>query len=425
MAALSPPKRVTLGLAALLLIVVGAGLVWRVARAPDEPTGLSAVGDETDGSPGSGRHTSHLGDRRLAAADRGAASAAATDPDPAWDADTVALWRTVQDSALDDIVRESAALKLASRGDRGILAKLWDLWRQGRLPAGCSWLRDLVADSAAGGSGAGSEERPSVPVAEVAKAAARAVNAALPLEARLDAVRVLASAQTDEALAILQGLAAGEISAPAELRTAAFSALLQVDAQSALAALNQRLGQTPSPAATELVEMLEALADEPRPGVRDIALPLLQHADADVREEAAWLLAVNSDETTAEDMRTILQLLGTEDEAAVRRRLYAALDEGAVPYADGVLAALRAEESMAVRLSGYQALAGMTMADTAGHVGQIFDAQVVGELTDTALNASEYQYRFESVVVLKSARTAGAAAALARIAAEASDSRIA
>jgi hypothetical protein len=171
--------------------------------------------------------------------------------------------------------------------------------------------------------------------------------------------------------------------------------------------------------------MLEALADQPHPGVRDIALPLLQHADADVREEAAWLLAVNSEETTAEDMRTVLQLLGTEEEPAVRRRLYAALDEGAAPYADGVLAALRAEEAVAVRLSGYQALASMAAAEPDGRVGPLFDSNVVGELTDTALNAPEYQYRFESVVVLKSARTAGATAALARIAAEASDARIA
>jgi hypothetical protein len=42
-----------------------------------------------------------------------------------------------------------------------------------------------------------------------------------------------------------------------------------------------------------------------------------------------------------------------------------------------------------------------------------------------ALNAPEYQYRFEAVVVLKTAHTAGATAALAVIAAGASDSRIA
>jgi hypothetical protein len=355
------------------------------------------------------------------------ASAASAEADPAWDDETVSLWRTVQDSALDDIVRESAALKLASRGDRGILTKLWELWRQGLLPAGCSWIRDLVAGGAAGEEAAANvgDGRPSVPPAEVARAAARAVNATLPLEVRRDAIRVLASAQTDEALAILQGLSVGELAAAVELRTAAFAALVNANDQLAVQALAQRLAQTTSPAAEELLQMLEALSDEPRPGVREIALPLLQHADADVREEAAWLLAVNSDETTAEDMRTILQLLGTEEEAAVRRRLYAALDEGAAPYADGVLAALRAEESVAVRLSGYQALAGMAAALPNGQVGPLFDANVVAELTDTALNAPEYQYRFESVVVLKSARTAGALAALERIAATASDARIA
>ncbi len=67
----------------------------------------------------------------------------------------------------------------------------------------------------------------------------------------------------------------------------------------------------------------------------------------------------------------------------------------------------------------------MAAAEPGGQVAPLFDAQVVGELAQMALDAPEYQYRFEAVVVLKTARTVGATAALARIAASASDSRIA
>jgi hypothetical protein len=426
MAILSSRTRIALAVAAGVAVLVLAPLAWLAWRSPTVPPQEPAprVGPSAS-EPG--RRASPLPERRSSTSARTPDETPVAEPDPTWDAETLALWQTVQDSALDDIVRESAALKLASRGDRGLLAKLWELWRNGRLPAGCSWLRDLMAAGAAGEDGAAAvgDGRPRVPAADVARAAGRAGHTAPPGEARLDAVRTLASAQTDEAVAILQGLSAGELAAPPELRAAAFAALLNVDDQLAVPALGLRLTQPQPPEVAELVAMLEALADQPHPGVRDIALPLLQHADADVREEAAWLLAVNSEETTAEDMRTVLQLLGTEEEPAVRRRLYAALDEGAAPYADGVLAALRAEEAVAVRLSGYQALASMAAAEPDGRVGPLFDSNVVGELTDTALNAPEYQYRFESVVVLKSARTAGATAALARIAAEASDARIA
>jgi hypothetical protein len=67
----------------------------------------------------------------------------------------------------------------------------------------------------------------------------------------------------------------------------------------------------------------------------------------------------------------------------------------------------------------------MAAAEPGGQVAPLFDAQVVGELSQMALNAPEYQYRFEAVVVLKTAHTAGATAALAQIAAAAADSRIA
>ena len=109
----------------------------------------------------------------------------------------------------------------------------------------------------------------------------------------------------------------------------------------------------------------------------------------------------------------------------MRRRLYSALSEAAAPYAEGIVAAVRAEEATSVRLSGYQALAGMTAAESGGVVAQLFDGQVVPELEQTALTATGFQYQFEAVVALKAARTPGAAAALSRIAAASTDSRIA
>jgi hypothetical protein len=429
MASLRSRKTVLAG--TVVGVLLAAVSLWWLLPRPgvDDPSGSPP--SPRQAGPGR-RPSSPAAARRAAAADARSETEPVAAGDPAGDSEVLALWSTVQDTTLDTIVRESAALKLASRGDRAILDRLWALWRQGRLPAGCSWIRDLMAaatqspDVPPDTPVVTGEERPEVPAAEVARAAGRAANQALPLEVRLDAVRALAAAQSDEALAVLKDLCTGAIQASAALQTAAFEALLQADDQLAVAALKQLLAQSTAPAAEDLATMLQALADEPHPGAREIALPLLRHAAADVREEAAWLLALNSDETTPADTQTILEVLGTEDEAAVRRRLYSALDASASPYASSILTAIVAEEAASVRLSGYQALAGMAAAESSSQtVGPLFDAQVVGELAQMALNAPEYQYRFEAVVVLKTAHTAGANAALARIAAGASDSRIA
>jgi len=417
MAPLKIHKPAIVGAAVLALAVAALGLRSllsgnHAAPAVGQPAGLSAKDS---------RRTPERPDRRGAGTT--AAAGTLTAPDPTWDTTTAALWNTVLDATQEDVAREAAALKLASRGDRQILERLWALWRQGLLPAGCSWIRDLMA--AADGGAEVTQARPTVSPAEVNAAAARAANAALPLDARIEAVRRLGVTQTDEALAILESLCFDDAQAPAALRTAAFAALLQADDQIAIAALAQRLTQGDVPPADELLAMLQAMADEPHSGAREVALPLLQNADADVREEAAWLLTMNSEEATPEDIRTVLATLGKEEDAAVRRRLYSALGEAAAPYADSIVAAVRAEEATSVRLSGYQSVATMAAADDGGSVDNLFDNQVVGELERTALSAPEYQYRFEAVVALKTARTAGAAAALARIAAGAADPRIA
>lgn len=407
---------------------LGGGLLlaclawWFAATRP--PQEESAAGRSSK-VPGAGPRRPGRGvERRDSAPAAAVASESLTAPDPAWDNDTVSLWRTLLDVTQESIVREAAALKLASRGDRQILDRLGELWRQGLLPAGCSWVRDLMA-AAGDVGGAAAPVRPGIPAAEVSRAAARATNAALPLEARVEAVRRLAVAQTDEAMAILEGLCAGDFQAPGELRVAAFEALLQSDDQVALAVLGQLVSGGTAVPANDLLAMLQALADEPHPGARDVALPLLQNADAEVREEAAWLLALNADDVTPEDVQAVLSALSKEEDAAVRRRLYSALGEAASPYAESIVAAIRTEEALSVRLSGYQAIAGMAGAQEAGPVDGLFDGQVVAELEETALSAPEYQYRFEAVVALKTARTAGAMAALARIAAAASDARIA
>jgi hypothetical protein len=428
MASLRSRKTILAGVTCSALLA--ALCLWWSNPRPGAVTAPAIRRDPASSEPAGRRPAARAADHRVGGSAAPAAEALSAG-DPAWDSETLALWNTVQDTTLDTVVRESAALKLASRGDRAILDRLWALWRQGRLPAGCSWIRDLMAtmtqaaDAAPGATVVTGEERPEVPAAEVARALARAANTSLPLAVRLDAIRALAAAQSEAALTVLESLCAGDSKVPPELQTAAFEALLQIDEQHAIGALRQILSQTPALAATELATMLQALADEPHAGVREIALPLLRHADAEVREEAAWLLALNSDGATSADTQTVLEVLGTEDEAAVRRRLYAALDASAAPYASRILTAIVAEEAASVRLSGYQALAGMAAAEPGGQVAPLFDAQVVGELSQMALNAPEYQYRFEAVVVLKTAHTAGATAALAQIAAAAADSRIA
>ncbi|NLF18639.1 MAG: hypothetical protein GX595_15515 [Lentisphaerae bacterium] len=401
-------------LLALVLAVVALG------RRPEGP--VSAPGGVSAESPGASGEALRRPWRGLTGGRTGGPVEAARSAGGG--AEVEALWATLLDVSQDGVVREAAALKLAGRNDPRLLDRLWDPWQQGLLPPGCSWIRDMMA-AAEGAAAAALPVRPPIPAADLRQALAQAIQRTLPATERIAAARRLAAAQTDEAMAILEALWNGDFEAPAELRIAAFEAWFQAADQPAIAALGERLAHGNAPPADELLALLEAMAGEPHPGVREVALPLLQSPVAEVREEAAWLLTLNADEITAEEVPTLIEALGREPEAAVRRRLYSALGEAAAPYAEVLVEAIRTEESSAVRLSGFQAVASMAAADDQGAIDRLFDGQVAAELEQTALGAAEYQVRFEAVVVLKTARTPGAVAALQRLAASADDPRIA
>ncbi|MBN2450361.1 MAG: hypothetical protein JXR77_08225 [Lentisphaeria bacterium] len=334
------------------------------------------------------------------------------------------LWSVLSDPEADAVAKEAAALRLAAYGGPEALARLWQLWQSGQLPASCTWLSDMVRGANGEGAAAAADTPP--PSAQtVARAMARAVDASLPLAQRLEAIRQLAAAGTGDALAVLESLCLGTVEAGAALREEAFQGLLTAAPERALAVF----GSLSAPSATTdpglLVAMLEALGDEERAGAAAIALPLLTHPDSEVREEAAWVLLMNADEDP--QTAAVLARLRAEEDAAVRSRLYGALGQPGdlAANASSLLDLVRNEEFPSVQIAGLQQLARLAASHPQSPAAQLFDTEAAPALADTAISDAGYSLRTGALIALKAARTPGARTALDRVAREAPDPRIA
>lgn len=335
------------------------------------------------------------------------------------------LWQILEDEQAADMVKESAALKLAARGGAEAISQLWELWQAGKLPPSCSWIVDMANTGT--GLEAGKEfpprRLPTFSAERIGTAVAQLMNADLAEDERHQAARLLGRAGTDEALAALELIAGGANGASAELRQTAFEAMAATATGRAASLLATQLNREDMDPEV-LVEYLEALEETPSVAVTQLALSLLGHEDADVRDEAAWLIALNVDEQPSL-VPDVLTALKAETDPAVRSRLYGALGGETAAEAQTILQMAQAEAYASTQIAGYKALGRMAAADGNGAAAQLFDAQAVPILTDAALNSPDFQIRFGAFVALRLARTEEATLAIRRLAAEAGDRRIA
>ena len=137
-------------------------------------------------------------------------------------------------------------------------------------------------------------------------------------------------------------------------------------------------------------------------------------ADADVRASSAWAISLHS---LAQNLAPSLTgMAQNETDPDVRRRLYEALLPQANIPAAQLLPTVLAEENIAARVAGFNAI-GRAIAQTpAGDITGTFDKQIVPELVVIATSPNSLNIQLRAVFALRQAPTAAAQDALAVIA---------
>ena len=148
--------------------------------------------------------------------------------------------------------------------------------------------------------------------------------------------------------------------------------------------------------------------------------------DPEVRGEAAW--ALSATETSGTAGAQVLELLGKETDADVRRRLYEALGNQETYDIAAVQAAVPKETDMSARVSGWdllaQTVAQAQIGNPSPELQAFFDQTAVPDLKQRALTAESQDARMAALIALKRARTPGALAAVGELAGQAQDPRV-
>jgi HEAT repeat protein len=137
-------------------------------------------------------------------------------------------------------------------------------------------------------------------------------------------------------------------------------------------------------------------------------------ADQDVRAAAAWAISVHSEDA---QMGVVLaNLAEQEPDVDVRRRLYEAqLPQGNIP-GDRLLLLVQAEQDVAARVAGFNAVGRAAYQQPDSEVARVFDRQVVPELVRIATTSNSVNLQMRAVFALRRAQTPVAQNALAAIA---------
>ena len=139
--------------------------------------------------------------------------------------------------------------------------------------------------------------------------------------------------------------------------------------------------------------------------------------DADVRAAAAWAISAHS---TVRDIGPALAgLAERETDADVRRRLYEALLSQAGIPAERLLPIVQAENDLAARVAGFNAIGGVANQQPSSTIATAFDEKIVPELVRIATAPNSLNIQMRAVFALRRARTTAAQAALASIASSA------
>lgn len=247
-------------------------------------------------------------------------------------------------------------------------------------------------------------------------------------EANTDRLAAMAS---DSSLPQSQRLAAalglGTIGTPAagDYLVAAFAEFSERDVQ---AQLLDSLGHFPFPEIEETWREFLDAPDTPA-ALRSAAVEALANSspeaapyllsvvqsdpDPNVREMAAWAISAHGPEAVPGP--ELADLARSEPEADVRRRLYEAMLTRAESPVETLLPVIQAETDLAARVAGFNAAGDAVWRNPSSALKGVFDAQMVPELTQIALDPGILNLRMRAVFALRRAQTPAAIGALTQI----------
>ena len=177
------------------------------------------------------------------------------------------------------------------------------------------------------------------------------------------------------------------------------------------------------PAADSSLRVAAISALQNYPGeVGPLVLKYLSSEDSDIREEAAWVLSAA--EQPGNVSKDVQALLTVEQDPAVRRRLYQALENMENVDLAAVRAQLALDTDPQAKVSGYGLVLG-DLKETPDPGLQKWATEVaIPDLSNIALTSDKANVRLEAVIALQKAGTPEAYAALQGIATVTKDQKI-
>jgi HEAT repeat protein len=170
---------------------------------------------------------------------------------------------------------------------------------------------------------------------------------------------------------------------------------------------------TPAVPASLRVAATEALANSTPDAVPFLAGLAGADAEAEVRAAAAWAISIHQSVTDLAPALTLLAERETDED--VRRRLYEALLPQQDIAGDRLLPLVLAEDDIAARVAGFNALGTAARQQPASAAAATFDSTVVPELMRIATNPNSLNIQMRAVFALRRAQTPAAQAALTTI----------
>jgi len=162
------------------------------------------------------------------------------------------------------------------------------------------------------------------------------------------------------------------------------------------------------------VAALEALATSSVEAVPFLLRFAQDDNDAEARASAAWAISAHVNVT---DLGPKLSEIAERESAPdVRRRLYEALLPQDVIPAERLLPIIQAEEEIAARVAGFNAIGHAASQQPASTITATFDQQIVPELLKIATSPNSLNIQMRAVFALRRARTPAANSALGTIA---------
>jgi HEAT repeat protein len=239
---------------------------------------------------------------------------------------------------------------------------------------------------------------------------------------------ILADSQRSEQVRVEAALGLGDLATPAA-RDALATAFAQVPEDDVATQILNSLGKFPFPQVADLFGQYLTAPDVPAE-MRVVAVESLAYstkevvpfllrlaegdADADVRASAAWAISAHLDDQYLGP--TLTGLAEQETEADVRRRLYEALLPHSNIPAERLLPMIKAEDDVAARVAGFNALGRAAGLQPASAAAAAFDQQIVPELLKIATSENSLNIQMRAVFALRRAQTAAAQDALGVIA---------